>query len=41
MIETIKRKVQRAVRELINQTLDDPSEIEAELSRLRAFLAKS
>ena len=41
MIEMIKRKVQRAVRELINQTLDDPSEIEAELSSLRAFLAKS
>ena len=41
MIETIKRKVQRAVRDMINETVDDPAEVEAEIGTLRAFLAKT
>ena len=39
MLQTIKRKVNSEVRELIAETVEQPEDVRGELDELRAFLA--
>lgn len=39
MIRTVKRKVRGSLRDVIEETVEDPSEIEEELGELREYLA--
>lgn len=39
MLQTIKRKIDDAMREVVAETVDDPNEVEAELAELRSYLA--
>ena len=39
MLQTVKRKLMRELRAVVRETVDEPEEIENELSDLRVFLA--